>query len=149
MNRVIATVVLLLLLASGCSQPPEVRKLSGVWGIESAEQLAQRLGQAAGQDLLQPEAEEDREDRKPQMKIEFRRNGRLTTYTELGAISPPPKQGRWKLVSSAEEGKEILIECDLAGQTTEHLIRFIDPDTIELVPPNMAGTRQKLRFVRL
>jgi len=143
-HRMPSLIVLALLLSCGCSPSSEVKRLSGTWGIESAERLAQRLGQEPIH-LAGEAAEID----KPKMKIEFGRNGTLKTFTELGAISPPPKQGKWKLVGSAEEGARITIECDLAGQVTEHEVRFIDADTIELIPPNMAGTRQMLRFIRM
>jgi hypothetical protein len=40
------------------------------------------------------------------------------------------------------------IRCDLAMQSTEHEIEFENPDTIRWIPPNLAGTRQKIRFIR-
>lgn len=173
------------MLVTGCSPDPDVKKLSGVWDLESGDRLARRLGQAATDSTLDRQKgsaidsandfasglangsaddpsfdsemktdhfEIESFDHQPEesaMRIEFRRNGRLQTLTRMGKITPNPKQGTWKLISGdiASDGK-ITIECNLLGQTTEHEIRFIDEDTIEMVPPNMAGTHQKLRFLR-
>lgn len=168
------------MLVTGCNSDSDVKKLSGVWELESGDRLVRRLGQAAtdptqdpakdgaigsGLDsanrsandhIFGPDLETDDfevasldQQKESAMRIEFRRNGRLQTLTRMGRINPNPKQGTWKLIAGGNVSDgNITIECTLLGQTTQHEIRFIDEDTIEMVPPNMAGTHQKLRFQR-
>ncbi len=52
------------------------------------------------------------------------------------------------MVSYNESTNSMTIKCDIQMQESEHEITFVDQDTIELVPPNMAGTAMKLKFKR-
>ena len=166
------------MLSVGCGGPAEERPLYGVWVIESADSLARRIGAAGRTDDRQrqlPSAPSTASDSgqaadidadlanrespliddsdasdplPPRMELWFRPGGVLKTFTRMGRINPEPKTGRWKLISHQEQPQLMVIECELLGQMTEHEIDFIDADTIELIPPNMAGTTRKIRFQR-
>lgn len=135
--------LLSFLLVMGCSQYADFDKLVGEWGIESADSLARKLKQSS-----QNDRQEDF-DSQPKMRLKFRRNGTFTTTTQLGEITPAPKNGTWKLKESDPLSNNLTIEFKIRDQSTDHEVRFLDDNTIELVPPNMAGTDQKLRFRRL
>ncbi len=133
------------ILIAGCSDP-QAKRLHGEWGIASANHLSKRLGQSA-EENSETESPEERET--PRMRLYFQSSGKLRTITEIGKVAPIPKEGRWRLLSFDESSQRMQIECTLGQQTTEHEVRFVDPDTIELVPPNMAGTEVKVKFERI
>ncbi len=81
----------------------------------------------------------------PSISLQFYRNGRLDTVTNLPNIQTQ-KTGQWRLVSFDETKKIATIECELMQQRTQHRVEFIDADTMKLVPPNLAGTKLQLEF---
>lgn len=83
------------------------------------------------------------------MILQFRSNGSLKTTTKMGRVEPPPKEGKWKMLAWDESKQMMNIQCTLGDQTTEHEVRFIEPDLIELIPPNMAGTNNRIKFRRM
>jgi hypothetical protein len=81
------------------------------------------------------------------IRLQFYRGGRLDTVTRLPAIQSQ-KSGLWRLLSYDETKKLATIECELMQQRTQHEVQFLDADTINLIPPNMAGLNVKLEFKR-
>jgi hypothetical protein len=132
-------------LFSSCSDPNR-QKIVGRWRLQESELLTGRLDDNPTSDDDQPESDPILESRN-QMTIEFERSGVLRTSTRIGKIDRE-KIGRWKLVRYDSADQILNVQCTLGLQTTEHEIQLIDENTIELVPPNMAGLRLKLRFQR-
>lgn len=139
------TVPCLLALAMlslvGCNQDPIRAKLIGTWKIEYGDKLTQRVNQ---DDELMASPEDDPRER---MTITFYSSGSLKTQTRIGQVNRE-KNGSWELVSFDDEESQMNIRCELMDQQTEHKVQFIESDLIRLVPPNMAGTRSKLKFRR-
>ncbi len=110
--------------------------------MEQADKLTNRLN---------PENEEQEptggEPSPSRMSIQFARSGQLTTTTLMGDINRS-KKGTWSFVSFDEKTQTVKVDCQIGLQQTEHEIKLIDDDTIEMTPPNMAGLQMKLRFKR-
>ncbi len=135
---VFAIAGMLALLLAGCGDR-ERQKLIGVWEIETADKLIDRVG---GDDPPESDA--------VPMTIEFGSRGQLVTTTQVGAIGKV-KTGDWELIRS--EADRSFVRCTLTGehigtQTSEVEIEWLDSETIKMTPPNMAGLRMKLRFSR-
>ena len=81
------------------------------------------------------------------MSVEFKSNGTLLTRTSMGAIEQD-KTGSWKMLSFDEPTSTMQLECILGMQQTNVEVTLIDEQTIEMIPPNMAGLDIKLRFRR-
>jgi hypothetical protein len=81
------------------------------------------------------------------MLIRFSWNGQLETSTKMGEIDQG-KIGTWKFISYDELSDKMILLCDIQSQESEHEVNFINPTTIKLVPPNMAGTRTKIKFTK-
>ena len=81
------------------------------------------------------------------MLIHFYNSGYLATETNMGNISTQ-KQGNWKLLSYDAQTKTAKIQCKLVDDTTNFDVIVLDDNTLRLVPPNMAGLKTKLKFVR-
>lgn len=111
-------------------------KIIGTWGIDQADTVMSRIQQS----------DEGNADA-PKMIVRFRSTGKLETQTQMGDVARE-KTGQWEFVSYDPESSSMTIACEIQTDRTEHEINFIDQDTIELVPPNMAGTKMKLRFKR-
>lgn len=125
-------------ILSGCdASNPDRARLVGDWGLAQPDSVMRRLDR----DDSEPE------DQEPKMMLRFQRNGNLQTETEMGRVDSL-KQGSWEMVSFDAEANTMTIACELMSQQTEHLVLFIDQDTIELNPPNMAGLSTKLVFKR-
>jgi hypothetical protein len=67
----------------------------------------------------------------------------------MGRVTPVPKTGLWEMVTYNEVDKTMFVKCKIGLQETQHEIKFIDENTIELNPPNMAGLSMKLKFQRM
>ena len=110
---------------------------------------------AVGKDLLEGVIENDPEqfaadadpDTSPKMLLRFFRSGVLETQTNMGSVQTR-KQGYWELIELDEVGGRLTLECELTGQTTQHEVELVDENTIRLVPPNLAGLKRKIKFVR-
>ena len=115
-------------------------QLVGKWGIAAPESVMKRIDQdQAGNEL--PTETEIAE----RMTITFKRNGVLNTRTRMGEIDQE-KTGTWEMISFDEPSGLMTISCEINLQTSEHEIAFVDENNIELVPPNMAGLKMKLKF---
>ena len=123
---------------AGCGDPNRT-KIIGTWGIDSADTLMSRIKQS--------DVKRDEDSDSPKMIMHFRSNGEFDTKTQMGAVDRK-KEGQWKLVAFDPATGSMVISCEIQTETTEHEINFVDEDTIEMVPPNMAGTKMKLRFRR-
>ena len=113
-------------------------KLVGDWGIAQADEVMDRI------DASETKPGEPSESR---MKLQFHQNGLLETKTKMGAVDQK-KQGTWKMLSFDPVENSMVISCEINTQTSEHTITFVDENTIELVPPNMAGLTMKVKFKR-
>lgn len=131
----LSAAVATVLAIGGCS-PSIQSQVVGSWQISQVDQVADRLDQQPGDSDQQSESK---------MKIQFRKDGTMRTETRMGTIHVN-KEGNWRLVS--EDAAGCKIECMLSDQVTTHEIQFVDPTTIKLAPPNMAGVNMKLEFKR-
>jgi len=121
----------------GCYQDPVRAKLTGTWKIEHGDKLTNRVNQN----------EPGVEDPSERMMLAFSASGSLQTKTRMGEVIRE-KNGLWNVVEFDEDKEVMKIRCELMGQQTEHEVRFLEKDLIQLVPPNMAGTTSKLTFRR-
>lgn len=133
------TIAAAILLLAGCSSTIDER-LVGSWQIAQPESLTKKV---AGEDQSPSEPTVN-----ANMTVQFHRSGTLTTTTRMGKIDSV-KTGTWTAISENRNSDIIQIQCQLGMQATEHEIELIDSDSIRWIPPNMAGTKQKLRFVRV
>ena len=127
-----------LALQSGCYQDPIRAKLAGNWKIEHGDRLSRRVNE---------EDSEGVEDPSGRMVLSFTASGSLQTQTRIGGAIRE-KNGSWNAIEFDEEESVMKIQCKLMGQQTEHEVRFLEDDLIQLVPPNMAGTKSELTFRR-
>jgi hypothetical protein len=132
--------VAISLLLVGCGDPDRGR-ISGSWKVATAEKLMNQVN--AVDDL--PAA--DTENLPPRMQVHFNYSGSLMTETNLGSVATK-KYGSWKFLNYDAASKTARIECFMLDETTEFDVLVDDENTIRLVPPNMAGLKQKMKFVR-
>ena len=125
---------LLLLALAGCTGDPDRARIVGDWEIATTDHL---MGQVNAQPDDQP----------PRMLIHFYNSGYLTTETNMGSISTQ-KQGNWKFLAYDAQTQTAKIQCKLVDDTTDFDVVVLDDNTLRLVPPNMAGLKTKLKFVR-
>ncbi len=136
---------LIACMLTGCGDPIRA-KIVGTWTIEQADNVMSRISRPDSEAVDSPIGN-GRDSPPPKMLISFLKSGRLETSTHMGEVNQE-KQGQWKLISFNETTNAMRLLCDIQDQETEHEIEFLDPDTIKLVPPNMAGTTMKIRFKR-
>jgi hypothetical protein len=156
-KTILHSLLLLLacLLAVGCGDPDRAR-IVGIWVIKQPDSLMGRLNLDAAEEAAQTASRPSDDSgaattvgmENPKMQIEFRGNGTFSTITQMGWVSPQPKQGRWEMLGFDETKNEMQIQCIIGLQETEHDVEFIDSNTIKLVPPNMAGVKLKITFTR-
>lgn len=128
---------------SGCGDS-ERSKLVGTWVISKPKAIMSRIAQGS------VELESDTEGAKseePKMLLSFQSNGVVKTKTAMGAVDQE-KTGSWEMMSHDGTANTMKISCEIKGQNSEHVVTFVDEDTIELVPPNMAGLTTKIKFNR-
>ena len=135
---------LLLLALAGCSGDPDRARIVGDWEIATADHLmgqvnAQPSGSTGTPDLATPQP--------PRMLIHFYNSGYLATETNMGSMSTK-KQGSWKFLSYDAQTRTAKIQCKLVDDTTDFDVVVHDENTLRLVPPNMAGLKTKIKFVR-
>lgn len=143
----------IVLLSVGCGDPNRARVI-GRWEIDGGDRWLDRSESEDSRQLSSnrdEQAAEEIEDTlpplPPRMVVKFYRSGALETETRIsGSIST--KSGSWQFVSFDEAEKTITIECDLTNQVTTHELFIKDENTIQMVPPNLAGLQRKLTFVR-
>ena len=131
---------LLLLALTGCTGEPDRARIVGDWEIATADHLMGQVNaQSDGSDpaTIQP----------PRMLIHFYNSGYLATETNMGSMSTQ-KQGSWKFLSFDAQTRTAKIQCKLVDDTTDFDVIVQDDNTLRLVPPNMAGLKTKLKFVR-
>lgn len=132
-------------LQTGCGDPNR-SKIVGTWQIEQADTLMNRIHRKDSQ-TESPNSKNGSEDDPPKMVVKFDGSGLLTTSTRMGDVVQE-KSGTWELVSFDQPNKTINLMCTIQDQKTEHSVELLDEDTIRLVPPNMAGTKMKIKFKR-
>lgn len=135
-RRLPILLVLACSLLAGCGSPAH-NALVGNWKIDQPAALGARVNAQL----------EEADGGQPRMRLVFFWNGKLETQTQLGALASR-KSGSWEVIQASPDGTTVTLSCQLQGQTTEHEVTFVDPDTIRLVPPNMAGVPQPLTFRR-
>ena len=141
---ILVLAAIVLVTSMGCGDPNR-SKIVGTWNIDSPNAI-ERVRQEP--DVADDNsANEEPATQRPKMIVHFYRSGALETETDMGR-TVSKKSGTWRMVSFDEEGKKVTIECDLTNQTTQHDILLVDENTIRMVPPNMAGLKKKLKFVR-
>ena len=142
---------LLLLALNGCSGDPDRNRIVGDWEIATADRLmgqvnAAPLNSSSGDSSAVPNNDSS-ETNKPRMLIRFYYSGALSTETNMGYVSTK-KQGSWKFLSFDPDTRTAKIQCKLVDDTTDFDVIVEDEDTLRLVPPNMAGLKKKMKFVR-
>ena len=150
-KTLILLIALYACILSGCGDSNRA-KLVGSWVIAKPERVMSRIDQESDgknsdfpDDFDTPNGDE--EDSEPRMLVTFYGNGTVKTKTAMGDVNQQ-KQGTWKMVAYNEEAKTMTISCEINTQTTEHEVNFVDENSIELVPPNMAGLTMKVKFTR-
>lgn len=158
-NVITITCGFLVLACSGC-QHEVASKLAGRWDMlppdeipaspdESAKATASPASEKAlgdTEDLFDSVAGGDVTGT---MSLVFHRNGQLETYTDFPMASTgKPKIGKWSILSWDADEKIATVRCDLFDEITETKITFIDDNTIQLIPPNIAVLEMELRFRR-
>lgn len=133
---------MLAMLLAGCTDSNR-SKIIGIWEIESADRVTDRFKDTE----LNSSTNDERPHDESRMRVVFQADGILKTNTAMGAITGY-KEGYWELVSVDESNSKIRLKCKLGLQETEHEIEILGPDTIKMVPPNMAGVDMKIRFNR-
>ena len=136
---------LVLLALVGCSGDPDRARIVGDWEIATADHLMSQVN-AESTDLTNA-TDNPTEDLAPRMLIQFYNSGYLATETNMGTVSTQ-KQGNWKFLSYDAETGVAKIQCKLVDDTTDFDVLVEDENTLRLVPPNMAGLKKKLKFVR-
>lgn len=129
--------ITLLLLLAGCSSDTNNSPLVGRWQIAELDDIADRV--VADADEL--------DNANSKMTIEFESSGKLITVTSIGSINSS-KVGTWKLLRYHSERGVMEIECVLQSQRTQHEIEMTSDDKIRWVPPNLAGTDNRVLFER-
>ena len=124
-------------LLAGCGDSNRA-KIVGIWEIETADKVLRRF---KGSEFNSEEPSVSR------MRIEFRSGGTLRTSTNMGSVQGQ-KEGQWEWLSFDKDDSTAKLKFTIGLQVTEHEVQFLDDDTIELVPPNMAGLEMKVRFKR-
>ena len=137
----LASVVLL----SGC-QNAGARKLAGRWDMLPPDEAVS--GDAADNAASMFDSLADGEVTGT-MSLYFHSNGDLETFTDFPMASlGKPKVGRWSTLSWNDQTSVLTIRCEIFDDTTETRIRFIDDDTIQLIPPNIDVLQTELQFRR-
>lgn len=137
-------------LVSGCGRSdPDRDQLVGSWEVIRAGSMNRVLdGRVPKRDDADDSAGiEAIETETPGMVLHFRNSGELQTETRIGGAIRT-KQGRWEMDSYDAKAATMTISCELQMQTTQQQVMFIDENTIELTPPNMAGLSTKVKFKR-
>ena len=162
-NVVKKTLALVIVLSVtgflGC-QHEVASKLTGRWDMLPPDQIAPAAGQATVDNGTSAgeKATVDTEDlydsvaggeTNGTMSLVFHRNGMLETYTDFPMASTgKPKVGKWSIVSWDKKAEVATVRCDLFDEITETKVTFIDDNTIQLIPPNIAVLEMELRFRR-
>lgn len=145
---------LLFLLATlsfaGCA-PAGSTKMVGTWKLDGADELENVMNKAPKPtgvmgDLMEAVKSRVKNEVAASMTLEFLSGGKLkTTGVFMGANQV--KEGTWKWVRS--DGASEVIWCQLGqDDPVEVSVSFVDSNTIELVPPNIAVLNRKLKFKR-
>ena len=129
----------------GCSDANR-SKIIGTWGIQQADTVMERINEDGSDPTLDP-GDFSVNPGPPKMLIRFSWNGQLESSTKMGEIDQG-KIGTWEFISYDTSSDKMMVLCDIQNQQSEHEITFINPTTIKLVPPNMAGTRTKITFTK-
>ena len=137
-----------LLALLGCGGDPDRNRIVGDWEIAKADRLMGKVNAEplATSGSADPNVEA-MEDQKPRMLIRFYYSGSLATETNMGSVATK-KYGSWKFLSYDPESRTAKIQCKLVDDTTDFDVVVEDEDTLRLVPPNMAGLKKKMKFVR-
>ena len=140
-----------LLAIGGCSGDPQRNQIVGDWEIATADRLMGQVNpeplDAASAAGLDPPTSDSTEAQQPRMLIRFYNSGALATETNMGNVSTQ-KRGSWKFLSYDPETRTAKIQCKLVDDTTDFDVIVEDENTLRLVPPNMAGLKKKMKFVR-
>ncbi len=162
----VTAAVLLVAAPAGCSRPG-ARGLIGQWKLSLPDEL--RGGSGGNSRLDAPtendSASSDRNDdtiadntsslldgvaegeTAGEMTLIFHRNGSLETITDFPAARSH-KHWRWSMVSWDAVKRVAVVRCEMDPESVTTTIRFIDPETIQLVPPNIAVLETELQFTR-
>lgn len=132
-----AIACMLAMLLAGCGDTNR-RRIIGTWELESAARIASRLKETDADSSNNNDS---------RMSVEFQSNGVLKSQTMMGSMNRQ-KEGTWKLLSFDEASSTMRLKCVLGLQESQLDIEFLDVDTIQMVPPNLAGLEMKLRFKR-
>lgn len=140
-----------LLALVGCGGDPDRSRIVGDWEIATADHLMGQVnaapvepGSSAGSD---DSSDGSTDVQKPRMLLRFYYSGSLATETNMGTMSTE-KRGSWKFLSYDSETQTAKIQCKLVDDTTDFDVIVEDENTLRLVPPNMAGLKKKIKFVR-
>jgi hypothetical protein len=136
---------------AGCGDSNR-EKIVGSWQVKQADKIARRFESKEAkalpaQQVKPPIKVWENDLAENRMIVRFGDDGRLETQTRIGTIDSK-KQGTWEFKSFDAGTNKLVVQCTMQSATTDVEILLVDQDTIEMVPPNMAGLTMKLQFER-
>jgi hypothetical protein len=133
-SAVIACVLLSLIGSAGCG-PSAASRLQGKWEMDASKTIDDATNEnKAGAEFFAGLAKELAKNFK--VEVEFKSGGAMSTsYSTPLASAQVTKTGTWKVIKAS--GNDVTLSGKLEGEAAENetKIRFIDNDTIEMIPP--------------
>lgn len=135
----------IVVLVTGC-QNAGARKLAGRWDLLPPDQTATDDVSSNAARMFDSLADGEITGT---MSLAFHANGTLETFTDFPMASTgKPKTGRWSTLSWNDQTSVLTIRCEIFDDITQTTIRFVDDDTIQLIPPNIDVLQTELQFRR-
>lgn len=140
-NSIFFALTFLLLFQLGCGNSLQ-SKLSGKWVIDTDEDLFAMIGDEA----------ESRDNEDAKFSLDFQSGGVFGSKV-IASGHEQVKTGRWLFVEGQADLCKIRVSINSANSKLEPDnvltdIKFIDENTIELIPPNMDAIKHKMQFRR-
>ena len=142
-KRSLLTVTLLLALIlqlPGCGNSLQ-RKVTGAWKVDVGEDLFEMIGD-----------EEGVSESRSRFMIEFASGGIFRSSVTASGYTQK-KEGRWLFLEGAADicKLEVFINSNKSDIKPDNIlteVKFVDENTIELIPPNMDAIKHKMVFRR-
>lgn len=132
---------MLIILLSGCGKSLH-QKIMGKWAIDADNELFDMMGD-----------EQAASEQKHKFVLEFSSAGIFrSTVDSSGYVQS--KEGRWFFVEGEADVCKLKVSINSDNSNIDPDIvltevKFVDEETIELIPPNMDAIKQKIVFRRI